>query len=132
MPTASTPERATWSLASLRWQPTAFGSNINLAAITGTDGFKISGVAGNVVVGNLIGIGARALGNGGDGIFIRDAAGNMIGGTAVNVISGNAGSGVRIQGTTSVDAIGSSEFERGNLRRRIETASGMSGTRGAV
>jgi len=61
------------------------------------------GTNGNVVAGNLIGTdvsGAKALGNGGVGVYVDGgAAGNTIGGTtaaARNVISGNGSDGIDI------------------------------------
>lgn len=59
----------------------------------------------NVVRGNVIGLdatGATILANGGDGVFLDHAARNTIGGAselARNLISGNGGAGVRIQGS---------------------------------
>ena len=95
--------------------------------IGGTDGGAdnvISGNAGNgvyiygadaadnVILGNLIGTdasGAAALGNGGNGVDIRDGAtGNTVGGTATgagNVISGNAGTGIYLYGDGTDDNV---------------------------
>lgn len=94
----------------------------NIISGNDSDGviIALAGASGNVVKGNYIGTdidGSSDLGNGnsdsgnnGSGIFILEASGNRIGESAGsnfvgNVISGNAGSGVRIQGTTSVDNV---------------------------
>ena len=79
------------------------------------DGVHIVGPAAtrNDVLGNYIGVGPGGLfvlgsaapGNGGDGVTIDNAGDNDIGGTATadrNVISGNAGAGVRILGALGV------------------------------
>jgi hypothetical protein len=70
--------------------------------LSGVD-IQDSGTSGNVVLGNLIGTdksGTKALGNGGDGVFIfSGAAGNTLGGTSAaagNVISANQRNGVEI------------------------------------
>jgi hypothetical protein len=61
--------------------------------------------ARNLVEGNFIGTdvtGTKFLGNGGDGISLQSGPNNTIGGTiggAVNVIAGNRGNGVTIDGT---------------------------------
>ena len=64
-----------------------------------------AGTSGNLVTGNFIGTGPTgqtALANGGAGVLVQDAPGNTIGSRvparAANVISGNAGDGVRITG----------------------------------
>ena len=60
---------------------------------------------GNTVQGNLIGtsvLGTSALGNANNGVTVNNASGNLIGGTepsARNVISGNGGSGVYLNGS---------------------------------
>lgn len=70
----------------------------------------VDGVSGsvmqNVVQGNLIGTDATGTldrGNGSNGVHIINSASNTVGGAAVarNVISGNAGEGVRIDGATA-------------------------------
>ena len=83
----------------------------NLISGNVADGIYIDGFGGgtlrdSVVAGNLIGTdatGASALGNGGDGIEIRNGATtNTIGGTApgaANTVSGNRGSGLYVTGT---------------------------------
>jgi hypothetical protein len=77
--------------------------------ISGNAGYGVSisdpGAQGNKVMGNYIGIdvkGTQDLGNFNSGVFIEDAPNNTIGGTtaaARNIISGNAGPGVRIAGS---------------------------------
>jgi titin len=63
--------------------------------------------SGTTAQGNLIGTdasGTAALGNGSDGIFFAGGADNLVGGTtaaARNVISGNNGDGIDINGTPS-------------------------------
>jgi Ca2+-binding RTX toxin-like protein len=64
---------------------------------------------GNIVEGNFIGtnaLGAAAVGNGNDGIYIQ-AAGNTVGGYAAgdgNLISGNGGNGIEISGVIGFGA----------------------------
>jgi len=61
---------------------------------------------GNTVLGNIIGLSAAGnadLGNGGNGVIIVGGASNTVGGsttTSRNIISGNTGNGVNIQGET--------------------------------
>jgi hypothetical protein len=95
----------------------------NVVSGNAGDGIRIQG-AGNVVLGNYFGTdaaGARALGNGGDGISV--SGGNTIGGPARgagNVVSGNAGLGIsagpseEIQGNRiGTDAAGSGRLGNG-------------------
>jgi hypothetical protein len=74
------------------------GNSANGIEIQGTNG-----TSGNVVLGNYVGIdktGTARLANGGDGILIdRSATANTIGSTAAGtILSGNAKSGIEIQG----------------------------------
>ena len=75
----------------------------NLAAgITLAGGSSLIAVQGNVI--GLNAPGTAALGNSGDGITIADSSSTTIGGTgsgAGNVISGNAGAGIDLTGTTT-------------------------------
>ena len=78
----------------------------NLFADNGGDGVDLDGATNTLVAGNLIGTngeGNGALGNAKVGVVIEDAStGNTIGGTtpgALNVISGNSGDGVDIEGS---------------------------------
>ncbi|MDD2990284.1 MAG: cadherin domain-containing protein, partial [Zoogloea sp.] len=73
-------------------------------------GLEVSGAiaTNNIIQGNYVGLdhtGSVDLGNGGDGVSIAGSArNNLIGGTTPaerNVISGNAGAGVRIYSTTT-------------------------------
>ncbi len=73
------------------------------------DGLEFQGdTLGNEVLGNFIGTranGIAALGNGDDGVHIL-GEGNTVGGTAAgthNVISGNGGDGVDLQGVATKD-----------------------------
>jgi titin len=74
-------------------------------------GILIEAAGGNTIVGNFIGTnasGSIARGNSGAGILIDRASNNTIGGTAAadrNLISGNAGLGVIIQGAGSTTNI---------------------------
>ena len=85
----------------------------NLISGNTGDGVEIdgSGMIGNVVAGNLIGTdvtGTVALANGGDGVLISGAPSNTIGGATAssrNVISGNTGDGVEIDGTGTTDNV---------------------------
>src|SRR5205085_7305060 len=88
-----------------------------------------AGITANLVIGNYIGtnsVGSAAIPNGGDGILIQDGPGNAIGGAAAgegNVISGNAGAGIRlgtnVTGTTvrgniiGLNAAGASPLSNG-------------------
>jgi hypothetical protein len=92
---------------------TISGNVISANAISGV--FIIGGDAsGNLVTGNLIGTdrtGTASLNNAVDGVYIGLAPANTIGGTAAgagNVISGNLGTGVEING-------GSGNVVLGNL-----------------
>ncbi len=85
---------------------TTTGAGNIISGNTG-DGVDItgSGTTGNVVEGDYIGTnggGTAALANGGDGVAISSAVGNTIGGMAAgagNLISGNLGVGVAVNGT---------------------------------
>ncbi len=94
------------------------GSPANTVGGKGAAGNVISGNAGNGVhlvgagasknklIGNMIGTrsgGMAALGNTLDGVFVDGAASNTIGSksSSRNVISGNAGNGVEINGSTA-------------------------------
>jgi hypothetical protein len=73
----------------------------NVIASCGDDGIDLA-TTGNLVQGNLIGLGANGttdLGNAGDGIFLSGGT-NFIGGTTAlsrNVISGNGGNGIKLE-----------------------------------
>jgi hypothetical protein len=90
---------------------TATGAGNTIQA-NANDGVRITGGAatGNLVEGNLIGqvsSGGGSLGNGADGVGI-EAPNNTVGGTDVaarNVISGNAGWGVRVDGSVATGAL---------------------------
>lgn len=62
------------------------------------------GSSDNSVKGNTIGLGAdgsTVLGNGDDGVFLRDSGSNTVGGNDIdsgNTISGNDGSGIHVRG----------------------------------
>jgi len=78
---------------------------IELETRPGEDAFgKLGGAYGNIVQGNFIGTtagGDASLGNGGHGVALSFASENTIGGTLAgsgNLISGNTGDGVSIQG----------------------------------
>ena len=66
------------------------------------NGMVLQGVGGNTITGNDLG--DDLLGNSGDGLLIVNSPNNLIGGAAeddINVISGNGGNGVELQGTGS-------------------------------
>jgi hypothetical protein len=92
---------------------TAGNSTVRGFAINGFsgDGILIDTNGGNVIQGNYIGTnvaGATAQPNGGNGIQIIATPNNVVGGTASsmrNLISGNGGEGVRIDGTLATGNI---------------------------
>jgi hypothetical protein len=78
----------------------------NLISGNLSDGVYIAGGGGNRAEGNQIGTnaaGTSAIPNGGNGVFILFSANNTVGGTtaARNVISGNTGAGLRVEGTSA-------------------------------
>lgn len=84
----------------------------NLIIHNGQNGIQIwgAGADGNMVYGNYIGTdasGASAAGNVWNGVeILQGAQGNQIGGGATwqrNILSGNGGSGVRIEGSDTAD-----------------------------
>src|SRR5271157_3503954 len=109
--------------------------------ISGNGGFGVSiGLAtSNVVQGNFIGTdvtGAKALGNSRGGVIIQDAASNTIGGAAAsarNIISGNTGNGITIDGSTATANLLQGNFigtdvtgtlARGNSGNGVQISSG--------
>ncbi len=89
----------------------AGNSEVRGLALNGFEvGIRISGSGGNIVQGNFIGTdasGSTALGNTSDGIRVH-SAGNLIGGdttAARNVISGNRGNGVVLDGSNAVNNV---------------------------
>ncbi|MBM3881141.1 MAG: DUF11 domain-containing protein [Verrucomicrobia bacterium] len=79
---------------------------VNVLSHNGGYGLRIegAGAVGNVVDGNLIGTdftGESAAGNRSGGVMISSASGNRIGHRVGNTISGNAGTGVQIAGSTA-------------------------------
>ena len=90
---------------------TALGAG-NVISGNGMNGVEVSiGSAGVVLLGNRIGTdasGGKALPNSANGVLIGDSAGVVVGGIvagSANQISGNGGSGVRIEGAGSSGAI---------------------------
>ena len=87
------------------------------------DGVNLFDAAANKVAGNYIGTdknGTAPLGNTGDGVHVTNAPNNTVGGTmtaARNVISGNNGSGVGIEGpaATGNRVLSNSIFSNGGL-----------------
>ncbi|MFN2373284.1 MAG: T9SS type A sorting domain-containing protein [Cyclonatronaceae bacterium] len=81
----------------------------NIISGNSVAGIHISGESamGNIIAGNRIGTnspGAAALANGGAGVLIAGSPGNIIGGNEPalrNIISGNTGAGIMIEGTVS-------------------------------
>jgi uncharacterized repeat protein (TIGR01451 family) len=73
------------------------------------NGIVLSGIGGNTITGNFIGVDAAGTGplsNSGDGILINGSPNNIIGNTATNgrnVISSNTGNGVHIEGGASMN-----------------------------
>lgn len=89
----------------------AGGSEVRGLALNGFQiGLRVGGPGGNLIQGNFIGLGpdgASALGNTGDGIQIH-SAGNLVGGdapSARNVISGNHGHGLVVDGSNAVSNV---------------------------
>jgi hypothetical protein len=84
---------------------TAGNSTVRGLMITGFsgDGIEISGLGGNIIAGNVIGLDATGAirGNSGNGVLISGSSNNVVGGATLaarNVIGGNAGEGVEING----------------------------------
>jgi uncharacterized protein YjbI with pentapeptide repeats len=100
----------------LSLSPTASGSVVRGLAINrfAGNGIQVLG-NGNVIAANFIGTdpsGTATLGNNGNGIQIIDGANNTIGGGSAadrNVVSGNAGEGIRVDG-----ALATGNMIRGN------------------
>jgi len=108
---------------------------------SGPGGFGVSiGLAtSNVVQGNFIGTdvtGAKALGNVHGGVIVQDAASSTIGGataSARNIISGNTGNGITIDGPTATANLLQGNFigtdvtgtlARGNSGNGVQISSG--------
>ncbi|MES2353945.1 MAG: DUF4347 domain-containing protein [Pseudomonadota bacterium] len=79
----------------------------NVISGNAVDGIGVISSTGNSILGNFIGTdatGSAGLANGANGISVlTNSANNVIGGTAAgsgNVISGNAGSGIRVETST--------------------------------
>ncbi len=78
----------------------------------GSHGIQIATYDGNVVIGNHIGTdvaGTSDLGNGGSGVWIYASDNNLIGYDSPhdrNVIGGNSGDGVEIEGNYSIRVVG--------------------------
>jgi len=88
---------------------TAAPKPVNVISGNRTNGVAIATTSSaNEVLGNHIGVtysGYTALGNGEDGVLIRDSGGNYVGdssGEARNVIAGNGDDGVEIHGSNSI------------------------------
>src|SRR6266568_1721825 len=88
----------------------------NLISGNRGDGVRVGGVSGCVLMGNRIGTdvtGTAALPNAGSGVALADAANNTVGGTeagAANVISGNSGDGILIQGADATGNVVEGNF----------------------
>ena len=80
----------------------------NLIAGNGDVGLYLLSSGSNTIQGNLIGTtatGRATLGNANNGIYLNSAPGNTVGGVvpaARNVISGNGGSGVYLNGSSAI------------------------------
>ncbi len=76
----------------------------NVISGNNSNGVEINGSDQNIITGNLIGMRATGLvrnANTSDGVLINDGSSNVIGGSSAterNIISGNFGTGVRING----------------------------------
>ncbi|HEU4620753.1 MAG TPA: hypothetical protein VFS42_00885 [Burkholderiaceae bacterium] len=84
----------------------------NIISGNGARGVDINGANNNTVSGNTIGLnaaGTAAIANASDGIYIHNgASNNTIGGSvtgAGNVISGNAGRGIQLNGATTANNV---------------------------
>jgi titin len=81
------------------------GTNRNVIAANGDAGVYLLNSAGNAIQGNFIGLtasGTAALANANNGIYLINARGNLVGGTTPgtrNVVSGNGGSGLYLDGS---------------------------------
>ena len=82
-------------------------SERNVISCNGDAGIYLYNGGGNVVLGNYIGTtasGKTRAGNGNDGVIVYDSGTNVIGGAAAgagNVIAGNVGSGIYLNGPGS-------------------------------
>lgn len=113
----------------------------NVISANTFDGITImnNGATGNRVQGNLIGTditGGSALSNGVGGVVIFDAQGNTVGGTvpeARNIISGNIGSGLEIQGSDAFGHQATMNLVHGNfIGTDITGTSGLGNTGAGV
>jgi titin len=83
------------------------GTNGNVIAANGDAGVYLLNSASNTIQGNFVGLnaaGTAALGNANNGIYLINAPGNLVGGTtpgARNVVSGNGGSGLYLNGAAT-------------------------------
>jgi CSLREA domain-containing protein len=106
----------------------------NLISANGLYGVGLSATTGNVIASNFIGTnaaGTAALGNTQHGVRIASASsGNTVGGTTPavrNVISGNAGQGVRIDGAGTVNNVIEGNFIGTNAVGAAGIANGTGG-----
>jgi hypothetical protein len=103
----------------------------NLISGNTQQGLYLNGTGGNLAQGNFIGTdvtGTKALGNGGDGVVILES-GDTIGGTtagARNLISGNAGNGITLLGTSGNNVV-ENNYIGTNLSGTIALGNGQNG-----
>lgn len=114
------------------------GNSITSNLISGNDSFGVyvggANANGNTFTGNRIGVAAggnAALGNGEEGVIIESAANTTVGGTAGNLISGNGGHGIAVNGNSpgtviaanliGVNAAGSAALPNGGAGISVNT-----------
>ncbi len=101
---------------------------------SGGNGILLESGDGNEIRGNYIGTnmaGTAELGNSADGIVVSGSAGNLIGRTdlanRINVISGNAGNGVRISGGGAIQNVVAGNRLGTNAAGTADVGNGING-----
>jgi hypothetical protein len=112
---------------------TGGGSTVRGLTINGFvgHGIRLASAGGNTIAGNFIGTnaaGTAAQGNAGHGLFIDNTPNNTVGGPAGrNVISGNNGQGVRIDGAGATGNVVRGNFVGTDLTGAVAVANNDDG-----